>query len=129
MLHIHARCKHTFQVFSNVSYICCECFIWILHMFAMFFKCFSGIFVSVSYACLNCFICFLLYIATIGYFKSRSGVAYVICVGSGRLHGRRSGRHRPTVGALLCDPNALCAHLFSLRGSIRTLVARTDVRA
>jgi hypothetical protein len=56
MLHIHACCKRIFQVVSGVSHVCCKCFIWMLHMFAMIFKCFSGIFTNVSHACFKCFI-------------------------------------------------------------------------
>jgi hypothetical protein len=41
---------------SDVSYVCCKCFIWILHMFAMVFKYFSDIFASVSDACFKCFV-------------------------------------------------------------------------
>jgi hypothetical protein len=54
-------------------------------MFAVVFKCFSGVFASVSDACFKCLIYLLLYVATVasGYFKSRSGVAHRIRVGSG----------------------------------------------
>jgi hypothetical protein len=53
-------------------------------MFAMVFKCFSGVFVSVSDVFFKCFICLLLYVATVvcRCFKSRSGVAHGIYVGS-----------------------------------------------
>ena len=50
---------------SGVSYVCCKCFIWMLHIFAMVFKCFSGVFASVLDACFKCFICHLLYVATV----------------------------------------------------------------
>jgi hypothetical protein len=40
MLHIHPCCKHTFQEVLGVSYVYCKCFIRMLHMFAMVFKCF-----------------------------------------------------------------------------------------
>jgi hypothetical protein len=37
MLHIHTCCNNMFSV---VSYVCCKCFIWMLYMFAVVFKCF-----------------------------------------------------------------------------------------
>jgi hypothetical protein len=61
-------------------------------MFAMFFKCFSG----VSNVCFKYFIyLFFLYVASAATrcFKSRSDVAYEIRVGSGR------GASGPCVGA------------------------------
>jgi hypothetical protein len=109
-----------------------------LHMFALVFKCFSGVFVSVSDACFKCLIYLLLYVATVasGCFKSRSGVTHGIRVESGRRRGWRSGQRGRcpggaghTAGALSHEPNALCARLLPLRGSVRTLTPRTDVRA
>jgi hypothetical protein len=106
-------------------------------MFVVVFKCFSGVFASVSDACFKCLIYLLLYVVTVasGYFKSRSGVAHGIRVGSGRRRGRRSGQRgrRPggaghIEGALSHEPDALCARLLPLRGSVRTLTPRTDVR-
>jgi hypothetical protein len=57
-LHIYACCKHIpcFKVFH--MYVC-KCFIRMLHMFAMVFKCFSGVFTSVLDACFKRFICLL----------------------------------------------------------------------
>jgi hypothetical protein len=40
----------------SVSYVCCKCFIPILHMFGMTFKYFFRCFASVSYVCCKCFI-------------------------------------------------------------------------
>jgi hypothetical protein len=106
-----------------------ECFIWMLHMFAMVFKCFSVVFASVSGACFKCFICLLLYVATVTSecFKSRSDVAHRMRVGSGWRRGRHSGRrgrrpgwHGPTVGALPRD--MLCARLLHLHNSVQTNV-------
>jgi hypothetical protein len=105
----------------------CKCFIWMLYMFAMVFKCFSGVFTSVSDDCFKCFICLLLYVATIvsGCFKSKSGVAHEMHVESGwrsgrrlRWRGRRLGRRGPTASA--CVP---CV------GVVRTLATRSDVLA
>jgi hypothetical protein len=64
-------------------------------MFAMVFKCFSGVFASVSDACFKCFIYLLLYVATVvsGCFKNRSRVAHGMRVGSVR-------RREPAAGAL-----------------------------
>jgi hypothetical protein len=107
---IHACCKrlslmfHLF--FSNicckcdyldviyVSHIYCKCFIWMLYMFAMVFNCFCK--------CFRCmfqvFHCLFFYVASVvfGCFRSRSGVAHGIPVGSERgsersSDGRRSG--------------------------------------
>jgi hypothetical protein len=60
-----------------VSGICCKCFIWMLCMFYMVFKCFSYVFASVLDACFKCFICLQMYVASVTSrcFKSRSGVA------------------------------------------------------
>jgi hypothetical protein len=62
---------------SGVSYVCCKCFIWMLHMFATVFKCFQSF-------CFKCFTCLLLYVATVvsGCFKSRLGAAHGMYVGS-----------------------------------------------
>jgi hypothetical protein len=46
------------QVFHTYVY---KCFIWMLHMFAMVFKCFSGVFTSVLDTCFKCFIYHILY--------------------------------------------------------------------
>jgi hypothetical protein len=56
-MHIGSICFKCFQEFH--AYVC-KCFIWILHMFAIIFKCFSDVFVSVSDACFKCFICLFL---------------------------------------------------------------------
>jgi hypothetical protein len=53
-MHVASICFKYFQVFH--TYIC-KCFIWMLHMFAMVFKCFSGAFASVS--------CAFFYVATV----------------------------------------------------------------
>jgi hypothetical protein len=55
-------------------------------IFAMVFKCFSGVFVSISNACFKCFICLLLYVASVvsEFSKVDQGVANGMCVGSRR---------------------------------------------
>jgi hypothetical protein len=45
-MHVASICFKCFQMFY--SYVC-ECFTWMLYMFAMVFKCFSGVFTSVSF--------------------------------------------------------------------------------
>jgi hypothetical protein len=40
-----------------------------------------------------------------------------------------SGAARPAACELPREPHALCAHLLPLRGSVRTLVSRMNVRA
>jgi hypothetical protein len=75
-------------------------------MFAMVFKCFLGVFTSVSNACFKCYICLLLYVTTFASgFKSGSGVAYVMRVGSGWRRERPSGR--PTAGVLARELDTL----------------------
>jgi hypothetical protein len=49
-------CKCVYLHVAYVSHICYKCFIWILGMFVMVFKCFSGVFASVSEAYFKCFI-------------------------------------------------------------------------
>jgi hypothetical protein len=88
---LQAYVSSIFQVFHMYLY---KCFISMLNMFAMVFKCFSDVFLQVFQTlCFKCFICFLLYVVTLtsGYFKSRSSVAHGMHVESGRRHGRRSG--------------------------------------
>jgi len=94
-LHFVNICFKCFQVLH--TYVC-KCFIWMLHMFAMVFKIFLGIFASVSNACFKCFICLLLYAATdtSGCFKNRSSVAYEMRVGSG---GGARDPHAPSGSA------------------------------
>jgi len=65
MLHIHACCKRMFQVFQVFHTSVASVFIWMLHMFAMFFqvffqcfcKCFRHmfqVFYLSSFVCCNC---------------------------------------------------------------------------
>jgi hypothetical protein len=87
---VHLCCKRLFPVFYLFSDICCTC----VHtyvssvlsgryvMFAIVFKCFSGVFANVSETCFKCFICLLLYVASIvsECFKTRSGCcAWDVC--------------------------------------------------
>jgi hypothetical protein len=98
-MHVASIRFKCFQVFH--TYVC-NCFIWILHMSAMFFRRFR-----------KCFIC----LATVasGCFKSRSRVAHDMRVGSGRRHRRHPGRCGTTSGALSRRSFAPCA------GSVLTL--------
>ena len=124
-----SKCFHVFYTYV------CKCFIWMLHMFAIVFKYFSGVLASVSNAYFKCFICLLLYVATAasGCFKSRSGVTHEMRVESGRrrrLRPRRRGRCQgqhwqcprqcgPTVGALPREPDALGTCSLSMRVFLR----------
>ena len=95
MLHIHACCKHMFQVFSGVSYVCLRVFYpdvaYVCIGFQMFFRRFH----KYLRRLFKCFICLLLYVAVIacGCFKSRSDIAQMMRVGSGRRRRRCLGRH------------------------------------
>jgi hypothetical protein len=118
-MHFTRICFKCFQMFH--TYVC-KCFIWMLLIFAIIFKCFSDVFVSVLDVCFKCFIYFLLYVATVasGCFKSRLSVAHWMRVRSSRWRGRCLGRRgwRPerrmtTIGALPCEPNA--PYALSLR--------------
>jgi hypothetical protein len=104
-------CFKCFQVFY--TYVC-KCFIWMLHMFVMVFKCFSGVFTGVLDICFKCFICLGLYVATIvsGCFKSRSSVAHGMRVRSSRRRG-------PAAGTLPHGPDALGARSFPVRAASR----------
>ena len=64
-------CFKCFQMFHTYVY---KCFIWMLHMHAMVFKCFSRRFRKCFRHCFKCFICIPLYITTVvsGCFKSES---------------------------------------------------------
>ena len=114
-MHVASICFKRFQVFH--TYVC-KRLIWMLHMFAMVFKCFSGVFASVSDACFKYFICLLLYVATVKsrYFKSRSRVGHRMRMGNGRRHGRRLERCGPAAGALAHKPYAAGALASSVRG-------------
>jgi hypothetical protein len=106
-----------------------------LHIFAMVFKCFLGIFASVSDACLKCFIYLLLYVATIAFrcFKSRSSVHW-------DARGKRPAA-QTTFGAAWamsrvaqdhywCAPSRVQRVRCSFApcaNSIRTLAPRSDV--
>jgi hypothetical protein len=88
-----------------------------LHMFAMIFKCFSGVFATVLDACFNCFICLQTYIASIASrcFKSRSDVANLIRMGSGRggewsPHERAVGARNSGAGGDVLVPVGTCWH-------------------
>jgi hypothetical protein len=54
VLHVCCMCFY-FDV-TYISHICCKYFIWMLRMFAMVFKCLSGVFTSISDASFKCFI-------------------------------------------------------------------------
>ena len=122
-MHVVSICFKCFQVFR--TYVC-KCFIQMLYMFAMVFKSFSGVFVSVSDARLKCFICLILYVATVASecFKSRSGVAHGMRVGTGLLREQRSGQRGrrlewrgSTAGALTHEPDTLGARSLPARAA------------
>jgi hypothetical protein len=75
--------KHIYVL--SVSYVCSQVFHLDVAYVCIGFQVFSSAFVSVLDTCFKCFICLLLYVATVasGYFKSRSGVAHGMRVGSG----------------------------------------------
>jgi hypothetical protein len=85
MLHIHACCKHIFQVFSGVSYVCLQVFYVNVAYVCNVFYTFSQVFQTL----VSNVLCLLLYVATVisGCFKSRSGAAHGIRVGSSWRHG------------------------------------------
>ena len=78
-------CKCVYLHVAYVSHICYKCFIWMLRLFAMIFKCF----LSVSDICFKCLIYLQMYIVSLAsrYFKSRSDVAHEIRVES--MRGRQ----------------------------------------
>ena len=62
----HTCCKHMFQVFSGVSYVCLQVFHCMLYMFAMvssvfmcFFKCFRNMFQAFHLSLDVCYKCFV----------------------------------------------------------------------
>ena len=116
---LNVRCTCIYFDVAYIWHICCKCFIWMLPMFYMVFKCFSCIFASVSYACFKCFICLQIYIASVasGCFKSRSGVAHVaMCM---RSEGVASGPHAWSSGigpAWACETQARTRACWRERG-------------
>jgi hypothetical protein len=55
-------CRCVYLYVAYVLYICCECFIRMLHMFS---NGFSSVFASISDACFKCFICLQTHIANV----------------------------------------------------------------
>jgi hypothetical protein len=107
-------CKNISEccIYMHVASICFKCFRCFMRMLQVFhldvayvcngFQVFLDIFASVSDVCFKCSICLLLYVATVAYrcFKSRSGVAHEMRVGSGWWCG-------PATRALT---HSLCRH-------------------
>jgi hypothetical protein len=92
--------KHVASVFFKWFQMFCEYFIWMLRMFAMIFKCLSGVFASVSDTCFKCFICLLCMLQLLHLDVSKvDRVAHEMCVGS-TWRG-------PAIGALAHKPDAL----------------------
>jgi hypothetical protein len=58
---VHLCCKCLYLDVAYVSYICCKCFIWMLHVFVIFFKCLLGI----SNACFEVFHLSFLYVTSV----------------------------------------------------------------
>jgi hypothetical protein len=81
----------------------------VAYMFAVVFKCFSGVFASVSDVYFKCFICLLcmLQLLHLDVSKDRSGVAHGICVGSDWRCEQRLVRRRPATRTLAHKPDAL----------------------
>jgi hypothetical protein len=104
-----ACCKCVYLGVAYVSHICYKCFIWMLCMFAIFFKCFFSCFRLIFQVF---HLSFFLYIASVasGRFKSRSSVAHETCMGSERGHEHTV---RVTQGRLSdvrrCRPSCRCA--------------------
>jgi hypothetical protein len=110
-LDVAYTCMLQAYVFKYFSGVFIRMFASVSCGFCIYLQYCSGVFASVLDACFKCFICLLLYVAMVAsrYFKSRSGVTHRIRVGSSRWRGRRLGRCKPTVGALLREPDALGA--------------------
>jgi hypothetical protein len=139
---IHVCCKRMFQMFylvffsdvcckcvyldvANVSYICCKCFIWILHMFCNgFASVFRVFFASVLDTCFKCFICLQMYVANVSSecFKSRLNIAHVIMVPV-------DGGQRPAVGLRLLPHVTRLALLSLLAPPFPSLHLAAAVRA
>jgi hypothetical protein len=116
MLHIHACCKHMFQVFSGVSYVCLQVFhlniAYVCNCSQMFFrcfrKCFRLLFSSVSFIFFFCmFTLWYLYVSKI----DRFGVAHGMRVES----GRRRGQHRDGTDPLLVHSLISSMRYMSIR--------------
>jgi hypothetical protein len=130
-MQVASICFKCFKMFH--TYVC-ECFIWMLHMFAMVFKCFSSIFASVSDVCFKCFICLLLYVAIVASecFKNRPGVTHGIHVGSGRWRRWCSGCVGPLLVCSLASTTrytvvcSLCASALA-SGRTCTGASKSDI--
>jgi hypothetical protein len=80
--------RYVSSVFQVFHMYVCECFNWMLHMFVIVFKYFSGVFAKCfRRLCLSVF-CLLWYVATVasGCFKSRSDVTHGMRMRSGWEH-------------------------------------------
>jgi hypothetical protein len=120
------------QVFLGVSYIYLQVFYldvaYVCDGFQVCFRRFSQVFQMLVSSVSSFLFCMLqlvsgcvLYVTTVvsGCFKSRSGVAHVIRMGSGWRRGRCLGWREPTADALA----------RSCVGTIQTLEPGSDVRA
>ena len=98
MLYIHACCKHMFQVFLGVSYVCLQVFhldvAYVCNDFQMFFrrfrKCFRRLFHVFhlsSFVCYNCCI-----------YMFQKYISYCTWDARGKRHG-------PVAGALAHEPD------------------------
>jgi hypothetical protein len=91
---------HIASVCLGVSYVCCKCFIWMLHMFAKTIHVFSSFF-----WCLQVLQLFRTHVASVSYeyCKSRSWLAHVVRGPTCRIHLLQLlGRHRAGVDGPTC---------------------------
>ena len=119
VLYVASICFKYFQVFH--MYVC-KCFIWMLHMFAMVFKYFSGVFASVSDALFQVF-------HPSSFVRYKCFIDYCIW----NAHGKRPTARAMFVAACdhyWCAPSGvrLARRLFTrCTGSVRMLAPARDV--
>jgi hypothetical protein len=114
MLHIHARCMQVYV--SSVSYVCCKCFIWVLHMFVMVFKCFQTLVLSV----LSVFFCILQLLHL-----DISKVDRVLHIGCPCEAASDMGNIRGSMGDVQGGAGPLLGHsLVRCTSTVRTLASR-----
>jgi hypothetical protein len=104
------------SVFRCFIHMCCKCFIWMLHMFAMIFICFLDVFASVSDTCFKCFICLFFFMLQLLYLDvsnvSRSGVAH------GDTRGKRPTT-QTTSGTAWVTSGAARGHCWCASSQVR----------
>jgi hypothetical protein len=124
-------CNYVYLDVVYVSHICCKCFIWMLRMFAIVFKCFSYIFCKYLRRMFRMFHLFFFTLQVLHRIVSKVNRAIAHgCAweaGGGRepspqavwQRGRHPGWLKPAAGALACKSNVAGCSLARCANTVR----------